>query len=516
MKRKTFLSALFLAGLSGLAWGQEPGTLHPEDFEGPAAVFIKDPGVLVAIDFASSVCGDTVYGEFEKGQLLPFVLNDTSYVSLYNYAGDETFVYDTIRVYTRHPENIIRIGNNGGVFTSMDISQLVGLEWINFEYNDLQAIDVTHCPELKMLYLDANSDIKALDVTCNPKLELLDVEMASLTELDVTKNKGLLHLGIGYTDIAEINLDSNTNLYELMVSGTPMTELNTSIFPNLQYLSVSYSRISKLDLSKNPNLYQLFADGLKGDPVTYIDVTHCPKLQLFFASMNALERVDFSQNPDLQSIYVYSNQLEELDISNNPDIIELICWDNNLTYATLPPREIGYYTALPQNEMPIKGQYEVGEEIDLSDQLMVNDVRTTYAWKTGDTYPYVTLLEGMDYEIENGVTRFLRAQSETVFCEMENSFFGTLSLTTARTKIGSVETRLEDDFGKQVRVYAGDGEIHIEGDAVMQVGVFDVNGKLVYASCALESGVVPVPASGLYIVKLGDGKRMDVRKVFVL
>lgn len=514
MKKCFLFLAVWLMGGSWICAQQANPT--PDDFDGPAAVFIKNPGVLTAIDFASLQACDTVYAEFEKGTLLPFVLNDTSYVSLYNYEGDETFVYDTIRVYTRHPENITRIGNNGGWFTSMDISKLTGLVWINFEHNYLEAVDVSNCPDLQMLYLDGNSSIKTLDVTKNPKLELLDVEGAGLTELDVTQNKNLLHLGIGYTKIKDINLDSNRNLYELMVTGTPMTELDTRIFPNLQYLSVGYSYISALDLSENPNLYQLYADGMKGDPITYIDVTHCPKLQIFFASNNALEKVDFSQNPDLLSVYVYSNQLEELDISNNPDIIELICWDNNLTYATLPPREIGYYTALPQNDMPIEEEYEVGEEIDLSDQLMVNDIRTTYAWKTGDTYPYVTLLEGVDYEIENGVTRFLKKQPETVFCEMQNSFFGTLSLATTRAKIWQDETSVEEDALQDVRVYAEEGGIRVDGEAAMQVEVFDLKGMLVFSSCKMESGFVPVPTPGLYIVKLAKGNATDIRKVVVL
>lgn len=515
MKRKMLCLSALLSLFAGVASGQET-EVKPSDFDGPAAVFIKNPGVLTAIDFAASVPADTIYAEFEKGELLPFVLTDTAYVSVYNYAADETFVYDTIRVYSRKPENIVRLGNNGGWFTSIDISKLTGLEWLNFEHNYLESIDVSHNPELQMLYLDDNMGISTLDVTHNPKLELLDVEMLALTELDVSQNKNLMHLGIGYTDIAEINLDSNRNLYELLVTSTPMTELNTSIFPNLQYLSVSYSHISELDLTKNPKLFQLYAEGMRGEPIEYIDVTQCPELQIFFASMNALEKVDFSNNPKLKSIYVYANQLRELDISNNPDVIELICWDNYLTYATLPHREINYYTALPQNEMAIAERYEAGEKIDFSAQLMVDETRTSYEWKTGDEYPYVTLLEGVDYEIENGVTRFLRAQPDPVFCEMNNAFFGELSLTTSRTTIWSEDMASEESGKPAFQLAAKDGKLQIKMAAAMQVEVFDVKGVRVFGAetlCGIRE--ISVPCSGMYLVRLSHLGRAWTEKVMV-
>ena len=512
--------AVLNACLATMAVGQEVD-LTPSDFDGPAAVFIMNPGVSGAINMASLLPADTVYGEFEKGKLLPFVLNDTSYVSFRNYdiAEDEVFMYDTLRLYTRHPETIARLVNNGGGFTSIDVSKLSGLVWLDFSHNHLTSIDLSNNPGLMMLYLYGNQEITTLDVRHNPKLQLIDASMLSLTELDVTQNKDLMGLSISNTDITEINLDSNRNLYELSVESTGISELNTTLFPNLINLSVSYTKISDIDVTKNPNLRSFSANAMKGVPITYIDVTQCPNLTFFTAYGNALEKVDFSHNPNLRSIYIYQNRLTELDIDSCPNIIELICWRNNLTYAALPAREIGWYEAMPQNAMPIGERYKVGEEIDLSSQLKVADTYTTYVWKTGDKYPYVTLQEGVDYVVDQGVTRFLKVQPEPVFCEMTNLFFSTLSLATTPTTIWTdqAETSADEDALAACRVYAKNGKLCVESDYPLQVDVFDLKGVQLYRGegiCGVQE--IEVPCAGLYMVRLQAGVKVESEKVMVL
>lgn len=514
MKKVVCFMLAILAGTLCLQAQQD--TLRLEDFDGPVATFIKrEPGILTAVQFQVNVPSDTVYGEFERGKLLPFVLSDTVALQVYNYEGDNTFLYDTIRVYSRHPERITHVVNNGGGFTYADVSRLENLYYLDLQHNYLQSLDVTHNENLLFLMLYGTNEISELDVTQNTKLEHLNVEMLPLEELDVTHNKNLLHLNIGGTKMKEINLDSNLNLYELLASNCELTELKTDKFPNLQYLSVSYSPISEIDVTKNPNLYQLYATGMEGDPVTYIDVTQNPKLQIFFAMNNALERCDFSNNPDLFSVYISQNNLSELDLSNNPAMIELSIWRNNLRFSTMPPIELSYYSWNPQNAMPIGEHYEVGEPIDLSSEAVVSDVRTVFEWKTGDKYPYVTLLEGVDYEIENGVTTFLRAQPDSVFCEMTNEFFGSTSITTTWATIGSVASEKNGEVAS--RVWVEDGMIQVDVAEDMKAEIFDIRGVRIYGPATVcGHGEFDVPSAGLYIVRLSRNGFVSTEKVAVL
>ena len=197
MKRKMLFLVSFLMGGS-CAYAQDV-VPTPADFDGPVATFIKsEPGVLTSVQLAAGVPVDTVYGEFEREKLLPFVLSDTAYTSLYNYEEDNTFLYDTIRVYSAHPERITHVENNGGWFVHADVSRLENLNYLDLQHNYLKSIDLTNNKNLQFLLLYGNSDITELDVTQNVRLEHLNVEMLPLEELDVTYNKNLLHLNTLY------------------------------------------------------------------------------------------------------------------------------------------------------------------------------------------------------------------------------------------------------------------------------------------------------------------------------
>lgn len=74
------------------------------------------------------------------------------------------------------------------------------------------------------------------------------------------------------------------------------------------------------------------------------------------------------------------------------------------------------------------------------------------------------LSEGTDYEIENGVTRFLRDQDGKVLCVMTNSIFPNLTLITdliALDPAGVEEMAYDSD--EYVKVYTLQGVLVSEG-----------------------------------------------------
>ena len=74
---------------------------------------------------------------------------------------------------------------------------------------------------------------------------------------------------------------------------------------------------------------------------------------------------------------------------------------------------------------------------------------------------------------------------------------------------------IDDMQADHIRVWAASGCLYIEGANSKSVYVFDMTGRLVNSRLLSEEGVksVPVPASGLYVVKI-DG--LPVRKVVVI
>ena len=85
------------------------------------------------------------------------------------------------------------------------------------------------------------------------------------------------------------------------------------------------------------------------------------------------------------------------------------------------------------------------------------------------------------------------------------------------TNIQCMEVGIEDvqEEGNNVRVWSVEGRIFVEGGAGREVCVYDMMGRQVRGESSAENGEqgVPVPASGVYLVRIGD---LPARKVMVI
>ncbi len=140
-----------------------------------------------------------------------------------------------------------------------------------------------------------------------------------------------------------------------------------------------------------------------------------------------ITELDVSNNTKLTGLSCNSNQLTKLDVSKNTSLSTLECSNNKLKFSTLPILNINMYEYSSQQNLSIVGNIEINTPLDLSSEYNINGRITTYTWKaiTGRI-----LEKGIDYSIKNGVTTFLRAQGEPVYCEMKNSQFSRLTLKT--------------------------------------------------------------------------------------
>ncbi|MBT1166460.1 leucine-rich repeat domain-containing protein, partial [Bifidobacterium simiarum] len=112
-------------------------------------------------------------------------------------------------------------------------------------------------------------------------------------------------------------------------------------FPNLSVLQSSSgsseggTQLSFLDVSHNPKLTDLNLDGTQ---LTSVDVSHNPKLQSLqitgktqYTNGKRLPSLDVSHNPQLTLLYLDGNQLSSLDVSHNPQLEKLAVGDNRLS-----------------------------------------------------------------------------------------------------------------------------------------------------------------------------------------
>lgn len=123
----------------------------------------------------------------------------------------------------------------------------------------LADIDITNNKALKLVYLRNSPKVTKLDVSKNTGLLNLGVRLENVMSLDVSKNKILQEI-----DFAGKNLvfgKDNTSLTKIWLSGKGMTAIDISSLPMLEMLSCN--DLVSLDVSKNKQLKSLYAPNLQ-------------------------------------------------------------------------------------------------------------------------------------------------------------------------------------------------------------------------------------------------------------
>jgi len=196
----------------------------------------------------------------------------------------------------------------------------------------------------------------------------------------------------------------------------------------------------------------------------------------------------------------------------------LRCESNQLTFVTLPFYQNNwmYFTYAPQKLIQINKNINVGYEINLSTQYLINSDTTSYTWKTQRG---ATLIEGVDYTQTNGKTVFLKTQTDSVTCEMTNATFpdltGTNVLKTTYTKVLSA-TAIESKIKQDVELYENNKTLFVKLPYNAQLYVFDTNGRLIVSKpIYYGTNIIQLQNSGIYILKIVGNKEETTKKLFL-
>lgn len=341
---------------------------------------------------------------------------------------------------------------------------------------------------IETIYSDAQVKIYAMDENTVKSINVFSIYNLILDNVDLTPLTGAYSINLGSTalDQSKLKLPVCPGLGELNLSGNNFTSYPYGeAYPNLAMLNLSDNQLETFDFKEAPNTGYVV---LSGNKLTELDI-NSKYVWSVFADCNKIQSVTFSDAPALNQLILASNELDNIDITpvkNSLQVLSLV--DNRFTYATLPlqadfPRLNVYYYG---NQAPMDVQCIDGT-VDLSSQAVIDDIATSYTWYAGlPEYDSETgqiignlLTEGTDYEIEGGVTTFLKQPEDQVICMMANDSFPNLSLIT-----NLIDVRLSS---------VGD----IGADADKAVEVYTIDGILVAKGRLSE--VTPNLAPGLYV-----------------
>ncbi len=139
---------------------------------------------------------------------------DVKNLSITDFTGIEDFVGLTS----------LDVGNNNA--GSIDITNLVLLEFVRLDAMSLTSIDLSKNTALVDLRCSFNSGITSIDVSNNTLLETVHVGNNSLTTIDLSNNTLLYELRMSNNNLTSVDLSNNTALTELILSNNELSYLN--------------------------------------------------------------------------------------------------------------------------------------------------------------------------------------------------------------------------------------------------------------------------------------------------
>ena len=310
------------------------------------------------------------------------------------------------------------------------------------------------------------SGIVTIYVPDGTNISALSIKNISVSSIDLEKLNGLRELTLSNVQLYSIDLTYNRMLEVLDLSHNNLTTLNLegeSDYFNknlLHTLDISYNQIDNTGyLADNFKLSPLLAMlhfNAAHNKLGDIDFSDADNLLTLDVSYNNMERLDFQHCTALDTVRASNNLLSEIILPEEDNIRYMDIAANQFTLANLPRHnakltEAGYVYA-PQKDIQIA---TMGPCADLGAQMVTLDGKNTVlTWRKNDS---TALVEGTDYTLNNGFTRFLKEDLDSVYCEITHpaypAFAGDKVLKTTKMKVAGMPKNVIATF-----VTANDGD----------------------------------------------------------
>lgn len=270
----------------------------------------------------------------------------------------------------------------------------------------------------------------ACDVTPMSSLRSLRLTGSGLYSLDLGYNRCLESLIVTGNHFGKFSLDGVSGDYmknvltHIDISDNEITELKLSYIDGFEYLDLHGNKLAEMNFDDAERIY-------------YLDVSDNQLETLKINYLSSLRELKASNNKLNQYIAPENNVIEKADFSNN-------CF----TFATLPARnglseaDFGY---APQAPIRISAK---APGVDLGSQAIeIDGTPVEFTWLKAAGTP---LVEGVEYTIVDGRTRFLDPTVGAVHCVMTcaslPAFTGDNALMTTDVIASDMPTNLVAQF----------------------------------------------------------------------
>ena len=264
-----------------------------------------------------------------------------------------------------------------------------------------------------IIYVPQDNYITALETD---NLPIDNIDLTALNQLRVLalKNAGLRNIDLGY----------NNKLRKLDLSGNLLTKLTLKGPSSYFYKSL----LTDINLSNNQlesyefdDFYAIRKFDISHNKMKALDVSDADNLRSLNISNNAFTRLLLNHSELLESLDASNNELNEVKIPPVAPLAYLNISGNNFTLANMPADfglDATHFIYAPQHVLEISTS---SPGIDLSEQFITkNGATTQYVWKKENGQK---LVEGTDYTIKDGASKFKNLTVGKIYCEMTHAAY---------------------------------------------------------------------------------------------
>jgi len=215
----------------------------------------------------------------------------------------------------------------------IDMSEALSITHLNVAAKGISSLEgIENFTNLQYLGCYNNFNISTLDVSALTQLDYLNCGGNDLSSLDVSNNPLLYRLTCDDNNLTSLDVSNNTLIEILFAHDNNLTTLNLGNNSNLDHLNINNNAFTSIDLSTTPNIENL---NIEDNNFTSFDTTIIPQLRFFYASGNPFGSFTFPESDLIELVTMDDCNLTTLDLSGLSDLIYLYCSDNLLTTLDL-------------------------------------------------------------------------------------------------------------------------------------------------------------------------------------
>lgn len=266
------------------------------------------------------------------------------------------------------------------------------------------------------------------------QLKDFDASGMKLTSVNIFKSKALKNLNLNDNELSEIDLSGNLSFKSIQLDNNKLTTLSLRGINNAKSLSCDNNQLESIVFESSASVMsEISCSGNKLKDLSFL--SRASMVEVLDCSHNEISEYMFVNARNIRELNISYNKFKEVNLQNNTNLQKLNIEGNYFTYSTLPQTTAQEFIYGNQSPVTIA---EKSFMVDLSKEATFKGKNTKFTWKTESGN---VMEEGVDYNVENGVTTFLKVQEEKVYAELTNEAYPDLTLTTTL-----VETSEKPEF----------------------------------------------------------------------